>query len=271
MVDGGDLKDTPGQGAGLVEDHGGHVGQGFQVVGALDQDTGPAGSADTGEEGKGNGDHQGAGTGHDQEGQGTINPLAPKGGAAQNQADNGRKDCQGQGRIAHHGGIDPGELGDEILGLGLPGGGVFHQVQNLGDGGFTELLGGADFQNAIEVDAAADDFVAGLCLPGDALAGEGGGIQGGGALLYNAVDGDLFAGLDHDNGADFHLVRVHLFKNPVMLDIGVVRADVHQLADVPAALAHGVALEELANLVEEHHADGLYVVALHGKAVLIDG
>ena len=47
----------------------------------------------------------------------------------------------------------------------------------------------------------------------------------------------------------------------VFHQIGVIRADVHKRADVPAALAYGIALEELSDLVEKHYGAGLGVVA----------
>ena len=37
--------------------------------------------------------------------------------------------------------------------------------------------------------------------------------------------------------ADRHFIRIDLFQLAVPLDIGIVRTDVHQLADVAAALA----------------------------------
>ena len=54
-------------------------------------------------------------------------------------------------------------------------------------------------------------------VAGEALAGEGGGVQGGGTLHHHTVDGDLFAGLDDDDGADLDLVRVHLDELAVLL------------------------------------------------------
>ena len=104
-------------------------------------------------------------------------------------------------------------------------------------------------------------------IPGQALAGEGAGVQGRAALHNDAVKGDLLAGLHHDDRADGHLIRVHLHQLPVLLDVGVVGTDVHQGADVLAAPAHGVALEQLADLVEQHDGDGFVVVA----AFFVDG
>ena len=46
VVDAVDLENALGQGAGLIKDHGLDLGQRFQIVGAFDQDAGPAGAAD---------------------------------------------------------------------------------------------------------------------------------------------------------------------------------------------------------------------------------
>ena len=123
-------------------------------------------------------------------------------------------------------------------------------------------FGGAELQHAGHVDAAADDRLSRLDLPGQALTSQGAGVQGGAALDDLAVQGDLLAGLDHNDAAHGHLLRVHLLQAAVPLDIGIVRADVHQSADVLPALAHGIALEQLADLIEQHDRDGLGIVPL---------
>ena len=87
-----------------------------------------------------------------------------------------------------------------------------------------------------------------------AFAGQGARIQIRHPFCDNAVDGYLFAGLDDDDAADFHFVRIDLFQLAVSFYIGVIGADIHKLADVAAALADGVALEEFADLIKEHDA-----------------
>ena len=267
VVDGGDLEHALGQGAGLVKHHALHPGQRLQIVGALDEDALLAGAADTGEEAQGDADYQRAGAAGNKECQGAVDPPLPLTVHAARQPDHRRQDGQRQSAVTHSGGVDAGEPGDKVLGAGLAGAGVFHQLQDLGHGGFAELLGGADLQQAGHVDAAADDLVALLGVTRQALAGEGAGVQGGAALRDDAVDGNLLAGLHHDDGADGHLIGIYLHQLAVLLDIGVVGADVHQGADVLAALAHGVALEQFTDLVEQHDGDGLIVVA----ALFIDG
>ena len=40
---------------------------------------------------------------------------------------------------------------------------------------------------------------------------------------------------------------------PSYLDICIIRADIHQFADVPAALSNSIALEQFADLVKQHN------------------
>ena len=76
-----------------------------------------------------------------------------------------------------------------------------------------------------------------------------------------AVYGHLFTGLHYYHAAGRDLVRIYLLKRAVPFDIGVVWTDIHQCRDVPAALAHGVALEQLSYLVEQHYGYRLGKVA----------
>ncbi len=145
--------------------------------------------------------------------------------------------------------------------------GIFHKVQNFGNGGFAEFLGGFHLQQAGHVHAAADDLVAGLHVAGQALAGQGGGVQGGGALYDHTVNGHPLAGLHHDHGADLHVIGVHLLQLAVLaFHVGVVRADVHQAGNALAALAHGHALEQLADLVEDDNGTALHIIAQRKRA-----
>ena len=76
VVNVGDVKDALGQGAGLIKDHHTGFGEGLQIVGALHQHAGPAGTAQSGEEAQGDADDQRTGAADDQEGQGAVDPDA---------------------------------------------------------------------------------------------------------------------------------------------------------------------------------------------------
>ena len=112
-------------------------------------------------------------------------------------------------------------------------------------------------QQTAEVYTAGEHLIPGLHLPGQALAGKGTGVHGGFALRHHAVNGDALPGLHHDDGAHGYILRVHLLQGAAGLNVGVVRADVHQVGDAAAALTHGVALEQLADLIEHHNGAAL--------------
>ena len=89
-------------------------------------------------------------------------------------------------------------------------------------------------------------------MAGHGLAGEGGGVELRGSFDHDTVYGHAFAGLDHDDIADSHFVGIDLSERAIAFDVGVVGGDIHHGGDGFAALTHGVALEQLAHLVEEH-------------------
>ena len=197
-----------------------------------------------------------------------MEPVGPSGsqekgglgcGGRQRQGQGGDQK-QRQGRDHHARGVVPGKAGDEVLAGGLLLAGVFHQVQNLRDCGLPALPGDFHPEKARLVDAAADDRVAGDYIPGNGFAGEGGSVQGGGTLHHHAVQGHPLAGLDHHNGAHGHLLRVHLLDLAVLpFQVGGVGPDIHESGNRLPGLAHGVVLEQLSHLVEEHHEDRLRV------------
>ena len=83
----------------------------------------------------------------------------------------------------------------------------------------------------------------------------------------HAVDWNLFAGPHHDHRADRDLVGIDLADLAVLAEeIGAVGADVHQRADAAAAFADSIALEQLADLVEQHDGDALCILAKRDRA-----
>ena len=99
-----------------------------------------------------------------------------------------------------------------------------------------------------------------------ALARKRHGIELRHALRDDAINRHLLARLHDDGRTDRHFSGRDLHEPALPLDIGVVRADIHEACDVATALAHSIGLEQLPHLIEEHDRDGLIVVA-----VLIDG
>ena len=244
------LKHAARQRAGLVKHDGPDPRERLKIVRALDQYALPAGAADARKERQRYAHDQRARAAGDQKCQRAVEPDFPLGAQAHYEPHDGRQHRQRQRGAAHGRRIDARELGDEVLGARLARAGIFDQLQNLRDGRFAEGLCRSDLQNAGHVDAAADDLVAHMRVAREALAGQRAGVERRFALHDHAVDGYLLARLHDDHRADIHLVGIDLHERTVLFDVGVVGADVHQGADVFAALAHRVALEQLAHLIE---------------------
>ena len=246
-VDGHHVERAVGERAGLVEHDGLGAGQRLQVVAALHENAQARGAADAAEERQRHADDERARARHHEEDEPALHPFRPA--LAQQQW---RYDGQ-EHRDAHHGrGVVAREAGDEILGLGLLLGRVLHELEDAAHGGLAEGLGHAHGDEAGHVDAARDDLVALAHFARHRLAGEGRGVQLGRAGQHHAVERHAFAGFHDDLVAHGHLVGVHLHELPVALHVGEVGRDVHHVGDGFTALAYGVALEQLAHLVEQH-------------------
>ena len=112
------------------------------------------------------------------------------------------------------------------------------------------------------VNAAGDDLITSLDLTGQTFAGESGSVQRRFSLNHSAVNGNFFARLDHDDGADPHLVWVYLFELAIPFNVGIVWTDVHEFADVTARFANRIGLEPFAHLIEQHNCNGLQIITV---------
>jgi hypothetical protein len=110
------------------------------------------------------------------------------------------------GQCDHDRDEDPGDAVGQPLHGGLARLGVGDQFGHLGELGVCADAGGADEQAATGVDGGAGHRLAGTHLDRHRLAGEHGGVDGGGALLDHTVGGDLLAGPDHEPVPDDQLI-----------------------------------------------------------------
>ena len=121
-----------------------------------------------------------------------------------------------------------------------------------------------DFQNTIHVDAAADDLIALFDIPRQTLTSQGAGIKTGIATDHDTVQRNFFTRLNHNNTANTHFIRVNLHQPAIFFDIGIVRADIHQSADVLTALTNSITLEELTDLIKQHNSNAFHIVTASG-------
>ena len=99
-----------------------------------------------------------------------------------------------------------------------------------------------------------------MCLARHGLTRERGGVEQTVALRDDAVERDALARADDDGLADLHLVGKYLLLSAVTHDACCIGTDIHEGRDGAAGALHGIALEPLANLVEQHDGDALGVV-----------
>ena len=248
---------TAGEGAGFIEHRDLGMAEGLEIIAALYQHSHARGAADPAEKAEGHRDDQGTGARYHQEGQRPVQPVPEHLPRDQQRRHRGQQD----GRDDHDGGVYRGKPGDKRFALRLFLRGVLHQIENAADGGFPELLGNPHRQNAGLIHTAAQDLLSLLYGAGHALPGQGAGIQQGGALFHHAVQRHPLAGAHQNPVAGVHLKGVHRDRFVPLKPGGGIRADIHQLADGAAGFLHGVVLEQLAHLIEQHDGDGLAVLA----------
>ncbi len=140
--------------------------------------------------------------------------------------------------------------------------GIFHKFKDLAYRGFAEELCYLYFQQTRLVNAAAENFVSCQNAARNGFSGKRRRIQSGLPAEDDAVQRDLFSGLYYDHIADFHFVRVNLFRvSALKQDVCIVRADIHKLRNGLSGFTHRVVLEKLANLIEKHNRHSLRKLA----------
>ena len=246
--------------AGLIKDNSFDRREGLHKVGPLDQDALAAGAAQASEKAERDADHNGAGTADDQEGKRPVDPCPPLRRRSHERPDHRRQDRQGQRAVADSRRIDFGEFGNELFGPGFSGAGVLDQIQDFGSCRFIKFTGRLHMEKTGCIDEAGQDLIPGTHFPWQALSCQGSRIHGGTAFRNDTVNGHLFTGPDHNDTADLNFIRIHFPDLAVLFQIGVIRPDIHQLADTPAAAADGPALEKLSDLVEPHDRHALRIL-----------
>src|SRR5918994_5635658 len=196
-----DYRAALSEGAGLVEGQGLETSGRLQRRPALDQDTPPGRGPDPGDDGDRRRDHQRTGARDDEQRQRPIEPLS------ESPAEEGRYDREYDRRGHHHGGVDARETVNELLGGGLLGLGLLHEVRDPLQRRVPGPLRCPDEQPALAVEGARVDALAGALLHGHALSGNRGLVHRRGALDDLAVHRQSLAGPNYHRLPDADLVR----------------------------------------------------------------
>ena len=226
-----------GQGAGLVEDHGGDALGTLQGLGVLDQDAVTRRHPGTGHEGGGGGQSQGTGAGDDQHRYGREQ-TGLQGVAAQQPAEQGD-----QGQAHHHRHEHPADPIHQLLDGRLGGLGVFHQADDAGQHRLATQGGDLDLQIALAVDGAPHHLVTGALGDRAAFAGEQGFVHLAFALQDAAVGGDALARAQLQAVAQAQAIQGDLFFLAGRIQApGAFRAQGFQGAQGRAGAALGAGL-----------------------------
>ncbi|KFC70175.1 hypothetical protein FF80_00957 [Devosia sp. LC5] len=181
-----------GQGAGLVERHGGHLAQPLEHGATLQQQATTCACRQSGCDGGGRGDHQGARAADQQDGQTFVDPFAP--GLAQQQRrhdGNESADQQNGGRVV------AGKLVDEAFGRRLAFLGFFHQSDHPGDRVVAGLGGDPYLEDVVGVDGAGEHAIPWPLVLGNTFSRHRRLVHGAAAFDDVAIGGDTVTRADH--------------------------------------------------------------------------
>ena len=248
------------EGPSLVKNDGADFGKRFHIVGTLHQDALARCTTNASEERKGHTEYQCTWAADHQEHQ---RPIKPDDKTFTISAIEERgNQCQADGGKYHNGCVNAGKLGDKVLTLGFVFAGILHQINDFGDGTLSKILGGAHTDDAVEIDATRNHFVALIEVSWGTLACESYGVKAGFTLYDYAVQRDFFAWFDNDGFAYGHLFWRNSPHFSVAFHVGDIGTDIHQLGDAGAALSFSISFKEFPNLEEKHYEDGFRILML---------
>ena len=249
---------TAGDGAGFVQSHDLHPARFLQGSGSLEQNAVFGAQAAAHHNGHRSGQTQGTGAADDQNGDAPGQGVAYR--VAQQQPHRRGHRGDGDHRRNEHAGYLIGDLGNG----GLGGGGVADHADDLGQGGILAHPGGPAAEIAGLVHRGGGHSVAGSLVHRDALAGEGGLINGAVSLQHHAVHRDALPRPDGELVPLLHLLHRHLCFLAVPDNGGSLGGQPHQAFQGVGGLALGPGLQHLAHGDQsQDHGGGLKVEVHH--------
>ena len=139
---------------------------------------------------------------------------------------------------------------------------LFHQFEDSRCRGVLKRARGAQADDAREVDTAAQHLVVWSHLAWQGFAREGRQVECRLALHDTAVQRHALARQHHNRFSHGNVFGIRFHQLALLHNVRTVGANLHQGGNAPSASLHGQALEELADLVEEHHSHTLHKVAV---------
>ena len=201
---------------------------------------------------------QGAGAADDQNGDASCQRKGEF--PAQQQPDNGGDDRNGDHRGHKHTGNPVRDLGNGGLGSRRVG----DHFDDLGKGGVRTYAACPAAEKAGLVESGGRHAVAGAFVHGDALAGQGGFVDGTGALQNNAVHRDALAGTHYKDIVLLHLLDGNGHFLPTPDQRGGLGGQIHQTLQRVCGLAFGASLQHLAHGNQsQDHGGGLKIELVH--------
>ena len=181
-------------------------------------------------------------------------------------ARDGHPGHEGHRRDGHdHWHKDAGDLVGHALDGSLGASGLVHQADNARKGGVLPHRRCLDGNPAATAHGGGGHAVARALLHRDGLSGDGGLVDGGGALEHHAVHRHGLAGANDDALAGANVLGGHAHLDVVPHHGGRLGSQVHEGGNGVGGLALGAGLEVLAQVDEgQDHTGRVQVEAVHG-------
>ena len=256
-----DHRCTLGDGAGLIQNHSIDAMRVFQRLCGFDENAigSTLASADHNSGGRCQPKRAGAGDNKD----GNANGKGKLQTIAGNQPGNGGNKCDSD----DDGNKDAADLIRQLCNGRFGAGGLIHQANDLCQSGVVTNFCGLHLDVAGFVDGSTDDFVSGVLFHRDALAGQGGFIDGREPLQHNAVHRDGLTGFYDDDISKLHILNGYLKFLTITLHGGGFGRQIHQLGNGVRGLALCAGLQSFAQCDERQDHAGRLEVQVHHKGV----
>ena len=253
-VDSGDAEYAFRKGSGLIEDNCTELGQGFQIIAALDQDALAGCGTDAAEKGQRNGNDQCAGAGNDEEDKGAGQPVGPE--TAEEERRNQPEEQRAEDDKRR---VVPAEPGNEPLRRRFAAGSILYEVDDFAGCRFSEGMADFDFDDSVFGNASGQGGIATMNAAGHRFSCKGFRIEERTSSRDLAIQRNPFTGMDDDCRAYGNRIGCYGDFFAILPDMGDVGTDIHETGNRMAGPVYGQVLEPFTNLIKKHDGNGFRV------------